>query len=394
MATDRDRTIESLLRREIEAPQSADPCVDAESLAAWMEGGLTSDARAAVEKHAAGCARCQALLASIARTEPDVQQRRWWQNVTAKWLVPVAAAATGLVIWISVGRAPAPSIVPESPSVEASRTAGPPPQPTRVEPPAASPLPGSSNQQSAQVAPNATDRRATQARGEVGRRDRQKENERLAKTEAKQAAEPSLAGTLRDEARAADAAATPPPPPPASARPVPETARARELASTEAKAGAPPTVVESVPVIVDNARAQPFAGRAVVGGIAIAADIQSPEPTYRWRIVPPARVQRSIDGGTTWSVVDPVPASIRGSNGSPGVLTAGSAPARDVCWIVGRAGLVLLSTDGATWQRRTFPETIDLVAVRASNATNAIVTTVDGRQFVSTDGGATWGVVK
>jgi photosystem II stability/assembly factor-like uncharacterized protein len=167
------------------------------------------------------------------------------------------------------------------------------------------------------------------------------------------------------------------------------------LASTEAKPAAPPTVLESVPVTVDNARAQPFAGRAVVGGVAvIAADIQSPDPTYRWRIVPPARVQRSIDGGTTWAVVDPLLASIRASNGSPGVLTSGYAPARDVCWIVGRAGLVLLSTDGATWQRRTFPEPIDLVAVRASSATNAIVTTVDGRQFVSTDGGATWAVVK
>ncbi len=364
MATDRDRTIESLLRREMDAPQTADPCVDAESLGAWMEGGLTSDARAAVEKHAARCARCQALLASIGRTEPDVQPRRWWQSVTARWLVPVAAAATGLVIWMSVGRAPAPSIVPESRSVEASRTVSPPPQPTRAEPPAASSPPaGSSNQQPpTPVASNATDR-AT-ARGERDRRDRQKEDKRLAKTEAKQAAEPALAGSLPDKA--------PPPSPPA----------------------APPTLVESVPVTVESARAAPFAGRAVVGGLAITADIQSPDPTYRWRMVPPARVQRSIDGGTTWAVVDPLPASIRGRDGTPGVLTAGYAPAPDVCWIVGRAGLVLLSTDGVTWQRRAFPEAIDLVAVRAASATNALVTTADGRQFVSTDGGATWASVK
>jgi photosystem II stability/assembly factor-like uncharacterized protein len=61
-----------------------------------------------------------------------------------------------------------------------------------------------------------------------------------------------------------------------------------------------------------------------------------------------------------------------------------------VCWLVGRAGTVLLSTDGATWQLRTFPEGIDLVAVRATDAKTATVTASDGRLFSTTDGGATW----
>ena len=99
MATNRDRSIESLLRRrEGDVPQSTDQCVDAESLAAWMESGLTADARATVEKHAAGCLRCQALLASMARTEPHEEPRPWWRSVTAKWLVPIAAVATAFVV--------------------------------------------------------------------------------------------------------------------------------------------------------------------------------------------------------------------------------------------------------------------------------------------------------
>ena len=126
MATDRDRSIESLLRRRgIEAPQSMDQCVDAESLAAWMEGGLTAKARAAVEKHAAGCVRCQALLASMARTEIDAEPKPWWRSLTAKWLVPVAAVATALVVWISVGQERAPLPAPQPSSAAASRSASP-----------------------------------------------------------------------------------------------------------------------------------------------------------------------------------------------------------------------------------------------------------------------------
>jgi photosystem II stability/assembly factor-like uncharacterized protein len=72
------------------------------------------------------------------------------------------------------------------------------------------------------------------------------------------------------------------------------------------------------------------------------------------------------------------------------VFTAGSAPARDICWIVGRGGTVLLSTDGTSWQRRPFPEPVNLTAIRATDAKTAVVTTEDGRQFSTADGGATW----
>jgi photosystem II stability/assembly factor-like uncharacterized protein len=61
-----------------------------------------------------------------------------------------------------------------------------------------------------------------------------------------------------------------------------------------------------------------------------------------------------------------------------------------VCWIVGAAGTVARSTDGQTWQQVTFPEAIDLSAVRASDAAHALVTATDGRTFATADGGRTW----
>jgi putative zinc finger protein len=71
-------------------------------------------------------------------------------------------------------------------------------------------------------------------------------------------------------------------------------------------------------------------------------------------------------------------------------LTAGSSPSTGACWIVGRAGTVLRSTDQRTWQRLTFPLTVDLTSVTATDAQSASVVTADGRTFSTVDGGVTW----
>jgi len=88
-----------------------------------------------------------------------------------------------------------------------------------------------------------------------------------------------------------------------------------------------------------------------------------------------------MDGGTNWR---------SSSTGTSVALHAGSAPSRNVCWLVGQAGTVLLTIDGQTWQVRPFPERVDLTDVRASDARNATVTTADSRRFATSDAGATW----
>ena len=109
--------------------------------------------------------------------------------------------------------------------------------------------------------------------------------------------------------------------------------------------------------------------------------IPSPDPDVRWRLVG-TTVERSTDGGRTWRT-QPTNTAVE--------LRAGSAPAADVCWIVGRNGLVLLSIDGQSWRRLEFTEkTADLVAVAAVDNATAIVTAADGRTYRTTDAGRTW----
>ncbi|HEY0876234.1 MAG TPA: YCF48-related protein [Vicinamibacterales bacterium] len=109
--------------------------------------------------------------------------------------------------------------------------------------------------------------------------------------------------------------------------------------------------------------------------------IASPDPNIRWRIVS-RRIEHSADAGLTWTVQ-------RGE--AEGDLLAGAAADTGVCWIVGRMGIVLLTTDGATWRRVEFPDpTATLVRVAAASALDTTVSTSDGRTYRTTDGGRTW----
>ena len=74
----------------------------------------------------------------------------------------------------------------------------------------------------------------------------------------------------------------------------------------------------------------------------------------------------------------------------PDQIRAGSSPSRLVCWLVGARGLILLATDGTNFTRLPFPEQTDLATVSATSAAAAVITTADGRTFVTADAGRTW----
>jgi hypothetical protein len=122
-------------------------------------------------------------------------------------------------------------------------------------------------------------------------------------------------------------------------------------------------------------------GGGVAGGVAARQETTATAIGLRWRVLVSGVVEKSIDAGVTWApaAIDP-----------PQPITGGAAPQAEVCWLIGRGGVVLRSTDGATFARVQFPDSEDLSAVAATSALAATITTASGRSFTTTDGGKTW----
>jgi hypothetical protein len=167
-------------------------------------------------------------------------------------------------------------------------------------------------------------------------------------------------------------------PPPSQAQTQTQTpAQIQEQTQIQSKTrmvpASPPAEIQAV----GRAVGQTGAG----GGAFGVREFASPDLAARWRLGAKGTIHRSIDAGQTWVA--------QASEVTTELLSA-SAPTANICWIVGRAGVVLLSTDGATWRRVPFPELVDLRSVTATDARTASVTTADGRVFRTTDGGIAW----
>jgi hypothetical protein len=341
---DRDAAIDRLLSRPTGVIPDASPeCLEAETLAAWVDGSLSASEAAAAEAHAASCARCQTMLASLVRTMPAAAVAPpWWRR---RWamagLVPLTAGAIALAIWV---RTPAPARPSVAPAQEAASpsVSPPPPSAERLErrsatgeptPRAAAPQPPS--------APFASNRGADVPQASA--KDVQKQSEIELKDEKKKA----------------------------------EALQKRDAVSTDTLAAAAPRAAEG--------RAAGLNESVVISQFRNVAEIAAPDGSSRWRLGASGSIQRSVDAGATWETVP---------SGTTRDLVAGSAPSAGVCWIVGRGGTVLLSVDGRTWRLLPFVEQVDLVAIQARDALVASVTTADGRSFRTTDGGRTWVAVQ
>ncbi|MGH7897489.1 MAG: WD40/YVTN/BNR-like repeat-containing protein, partial [Candidatus Binatia bacterium] len=99
-----------------------------------------------------------------------------------------------------------------------------------------------------------------------------------------------------------------------------------------------------------------------------------------WRIAG-SEIERSEDGGKTW---------VSRPAGTAAVLTAASSPAPENCWVVGRGGTILRTTDGEAWEKIASPTDEDLVQVTAYGPFEATVGSASGRRFATHDGGKTW----
>jgi hypothetical protein len=350
--------MEGMLRRSAGAarrPASSDGCIDGETLAAWQSGALPPADATRVETHLADCDRCQAMLATFARTEPVATESAeslgavvvpFWKRRQTRWLVPLATAATVAAIWVAIPNreqrveqftvsrdsveSPAvPTAAPSSPIAN---------EPVLVAPP--------------------TVLRDQSAAGAAASRRLNEADSRLSKEEREQQSQ-----TGRQATRSADAVAPPTeqatdrfaPAPPAAAS-VPQTA-----------APAPGALNESVAL----------RSSAKVVGVEFA----SPDGATRWRVVN-GRVERSTTRGKSWESI-PLP--------SAAPISAGHAPSASVAWFVGANGVIFVTaTGGAQFERVPFPHAVDLVSVAAIDAREATVRTSDGRTFRTTDRGSTW----
>jgi len=366
---ERDTSIERMLAKTLRAQTSARPkgdCLDAETIAAWADDALPARERAAARAHVADCERCQALLAAAIKTMPASVARSPWRLPFMGWLVPLAVAAAAIAIWINVNprrstpsraQATAPNVAAVSPRQEVS---SPPATAQPSTPPAPAP-------------PPATARNKTTARGFT---------DALAKREPAPLVTTSPAAPMESRAAAESApapASLPAPPPASPAQPtVAENATVGGVggiagqrdAASKPQAG---NASKTLDTIAPQAMMQGFAARE-------ASTIVSPDSGHRWRVLDSrGSVQHSSDGGASWET------QLMGAS-----VSAGSSPSSSICWLVGRGGVVLLSTDGRTWTRIQFPEPIDLTSIRATDDRSATVTTRDGRTFSTSDRGVTW----
>jgi hypothetical protein len=364
------RLLRETLRTPL-TPASTPGCVDTETLAAWSDDALGAREREAVESHAAGCARCQALLAAMARTTPPPAPRRraWWRRSAVGWLVPLTAAAVAIAVRINMSPArldPRAAQAPQAADTTPPITGSAPRSPAQM-PSATSPRPSVSDDRAAELkkAERATVPPPPPAAVVPQREARADERHAaLATGTARPAFRQAAPGSFAPK-DVRDPAPAPPPAAPVRALPQPPP----QSAAAEVAPGS-------------NVRVSPnLAPDPSLSSPLMPADIVSPDGKVRWRILTGGGVARSSDGGMTWQTQ---------STGIPTALTAGTAPSPTTCWLVGPGGIIVLSTDGRTWQRVPFREGKDLTSIRASDAVNATVLTADGRTFITTDGGKTW----
>jgi len=332
-----------LLRETLRDGQSVPGpgCIDTDTLAAWADGRLGARARAAAETHASTCARCQALLATMARTAPPAESRRFWSLWSLAWLTPVAAATAAVLLWINT---PKSTIDPKAVSASAAISTP------------APPAPSSRSAESAEAKADQTTLPGTS----LMRRPEAKTDQRRANAEAQ----------AKDEVQRLAKAAVPPETRDKDAK------AAAPSASPAARADAAPQLSAR-----EMARAASAFRAEALQMSAAPAEVASPDGSIRWRILADGGVARSDDRGLTWQPQ---------VTGAPTPLTAGAAPTSTTCWLVGRGGVIVLSTDGRTWHPVQFPESIDLTAVTATDAAHATVTATDGRRFTTADRGNTW----
>jgi hypothetical protein len=376
-----------------DTPTAPAACIDAETLAAWADGGLPEAEAATVEMHLAGCDRCTAMLATFARTIPAAPATEsLWKRWHLRWLVPVATAATVASLYVLIPR--------QQPAEVATFSSAPPTRETQADPAAQeppSPLTAARSVQAPEVREQDAVRKREDSRlqrQQVAVQDRADANANAAQqppslNESVTLAQPTPREFERAENKLADRQSerlattvtgeTPAASPAAAAAPAAPASPPAQAAARAPTATPPPPAATSAFSSDTGARARTLGSTASV--TTVFEVVSSSNPMTRWRVTGAGQVERSTNGGGQWE---------RATLPESATLTGGSSPSPSVCWLAGRSGAIYVTTDGLRFTRVNFRERTDFVSIQATDARRATVVTTDGRTMRTEDQGATW----
>jgi hypothetical protein len=431
MAPDeRDRSFDKALTRHLRSAahageavstpavpgSQAGVCPDSETLAAYHERSLFPAQLNSLKEHIIGCAHCQAILSQLEATDEISLQAAEREEAVAKqpepvlvaqnlegaraaeaaphkksrrvllirgarwqWLAPAGAIAASLLVWIALheNRSLAP---PDLKQVQVATNQAPPPS----APPAsrAAPEPSLSPKAAPAKPQSATDELASaNARSASGALKSRSKQDYLAQ------ASPSTPLADKERGLRKDAGRESPNELPRAEEKLDrdaKTADAAKLESAPAQAQLQTQAANVQSQNQSNANSRKPPGPAPLGQMeAKKMKAASAEPA-------PPSPQQGVAGGIASSYDDSVWS--RQTSGVLADLLTGSAPSDQVCWIVGRAGAILLSTDGgAHWKLIHSPLSEDLGGVRATDTLHATIWNArNTRSFETNDGGLTW----
>jgi hypothetical protein len=351
LSAPRPDSIDAILKRAFVAPENSGgrDCPDAAVLASWFDRSLTVEEFSRIDAHVTSCARCQSMLAAIARAEeamtPEAPARgfRWMLDVRL-----LAPAFAGIVAILFVARA---FRKPELLSSAGEQLA-------LSEPQAAHPIArqGRIPEPQEPVPPASEVASAPRERFQSSHPGRQSSASEGARPPGALSAEALLPSTPHLPATAAQSGL-------------------RMSAQSLAGKGAP-APKRNTPEVASAPNAVEPLSFSAPGTIAV----DTPDRSFTWLIGSSGRIFKRKGDGPLRSQ----------SSGVSADLLAGDALSSQVCWVVGRSGTVLRTIDGQHWTVLPAPTTGDLSEVQAQSADSAIVSTEDGRGYLTNDGGKTW----
>jgi hypothetical protein len=477
---DRDRSFEKALAMRLRASTPGAACPDAETLAAYHERSLASDELTSCKTHIPTCANCQQILAHLETLEEIAQGARAEEEASGKaselieagavtavapkktsvvsvaqpprrpriahwrWIVPVAAIAASLLVWVAVHENQPAAILPaakiemaqnRSPAEELKPAAPAPAKPAEIDklPVLSKAAPSTGDRASVSSAlQNRRGMPASKSAAPVpltGRAEAVTVESQTAQLSANAQVSPdtkiagltggvapgtgtAVGGAARrqkekkfdepareDQAMNYVAAVPPPAPKPQAAGqagPLFEKDANQLPADRSASATSPSDELKqpspgdnAIPMVSRSATetAEVTSAPAAAPALRVASraprTVAAPGGKVIWHLGLSGFIEQSLDGGQTWTPQ---------TSGTTENLFLGSAPSEQVCWIISISGTILRTTDGgATWLPVVSPIPQNLGFIRASDGLHATVWDMSRRHiFQTSDGGATW----